>query len=354
MRRALDWIPTVAILALLGCASQNAGSGGRAAAVPPGAATCDLAAASPWIETWLDAWELASRRILRVPDAPPPEIVLFDSACVYTTSALTAGGLPPVEGPTLLGTQLPWRALPHGGSLSLPDSSVMPVQLMSFANATRGSGPFFVMAAPSYWEENGRDLGSGLTGVFLHEFAHTRQVRGMLKRIGPIDSTWPYPEELDDDAVQTHFAEDSEYVAAYLAERDLLYRAAEAASPTEVRALAAEALAMMRSRRARWFTGEKAVFAEVDEIFLSLEGAGQWTAYAWLAHPEGGGLDRDAAIRKMLGSRRKWTQDEGLALMLAVDRLLPEWPALVFSDTSIGSLALLERAVNATPNQGSR
>ena len=354
MRRALDWIPTVAILALLGCASQNAGSGGRAAAVPPGAATCDMAAASPWIENWLDAWELASRRILRVPDAPPPEIVLFDSACVYTTSALTAGGLPPVEGPALRGTPLPWRALPHGGSLSLPDSSVMPVQLMSFANATRGSGPFFVMAAPSYWEEKGRGQGPGSRACSCTS-SRTRvrcgacwHASGRSTPPGRTRRSWTTT------PCRRTSREDSEYVAAYLAERDLLYRAAAAASLSEVRALAAEALAMMRSRHARWFTGEKAVFAEVDEIFLSLEGAGQWTAYAWLAHPEGGGLDRDAAIRKMLGSRRRWAQDEGLALMLAVDRLLPEWPALVFSDTSIGSLALLERAVNATPNQGSR
>ena len=354
MRRALEWIPTVAILASLGCASQNAASRGRAAALPPEAATCDMATASPWIETWLDAWELASRRILRVPDAPAPEIVLFDSACVYTTSALTAGGLPPVNGPALLGTALPWRALAHGGSLTLPDSSEAPIQLMSFANSDPEAGPFFVMAAPSYWAEKGRGGGTSLTGVFLHEFAHTRQMGGLLARIGPIDANWPYPEELDDDAVQTHFAADSEYVAAYLAERDQLYRAAEAESLAEVRALATAALEMMRSRRARWFTGEKAVFAEVDEIFLSLEGSGQWTAYAWLSHPEGGGLDRDAAIQKMLGSRRRWTQDQGLALMLAVDRLLPEWPALVFGESSIGAVELLERAVKSAPSQGRR
>jgi hypothetical protein len=306
-----------------------------------------MAAASPWIEKWLGAWELASRQILRVPDAPPPEIVLYDGACVYTTSALTAGGRPPMSGPALLGTPLPWRALPHGGSLTLPDSSEVPIQLMSMTRAARETGPFFVMAAPSFWAQMGHGQEPGLTGVFLHEFAHTRQIRGMSERIGPIDSTWPYPEELDDDAVQTHFSADSEYVAAYQAERDLLYRAAAAEALSEVRALATEALAMMRSRHARWFTGEKAVFAEVDDIFLSLEGSAQWAGYAWISHPQGGGLDRDAAVKMMLGRRRWWTQDEGLGLILVVDRLLPEWPSLVFGESSMGAVDLLDRAVTA-------
>lgn len=332
-------------LCLAWCAPVPAANGDPVA-TGPGPGPCSINAASPWIETWLDAWELASREILHLPDAPPPEIVFYDSLCVYTTSALTAGGLAPVTGPALHGKPLPWRALPHHGSLTLPDSSEVPIQLMSFTNVAKPSGPFFVMAAPAYWAQKGHTPAP--TPVFLHEFTHTRQIRGMLGIIGPIDSAWPYPEELDDDAVQTHFSADSIYVAAYMAERDLLYRAAEAESLSEVRSLAMEALALMRNRHARWFTGENAVFATLDDIFLSLEGCGQWTAYAWLAHPEGGGLDRDAAIRKMLGRRRWWAQDESLALILVVDRLLPEWPSLAFREpTAAGALELLERAVAA-------
>jgi hypothetical protein len=201
------------------------------------------------------------------------------------------------------------------------------------------------MAAPSYWKQAIGAEGDGLTGVFLHEFAHTRQIPGVAAVLGPIDSTWKYPEELDDDAVQTHFAADSGYVAAYLAERDVLYRAAEAESPAEARTLAVQALAMMRSRHARWFVGDKAVFATLDDLFLSLEGAGQWTAYAWLAHPQGGKMESPASVEKMLGRRRRWSQDEGLALFLVVDRLMPGWPALVFGAKSAGATDLLERAI---------
>jgi hypothetical protein len=310
------------------------------------ASSCDIAAASPWINRWFAAWELVSREIMHLPDAPAPALVFYDSACVYTTSAVVAGGAPAVDGPALRGDKLPWRALPHDSTITLPDSSTVPVALMSFANNDKRSGAYFVMAAPSYWVRAVGDDPSGFTGVFLHEFAHTRQMKGMVGVIGPIDDTWPFPEELNDDAVQTHFASDSVYVAAYLEERDLLYRAADADTPEDARALAAQALAMMKARHARWFTGDNAVFAIVDDTCLSMEGAGQWAAYAWLAHPDGGGLDRAAAIAKMLGKRRWWSQDEGLALMLAVDRLLPGWPLLVFGDTSTGAGELLERAVD--------
>jgi hypothetical protein len=272
--------------------------------------------------------------------------VFYDSSCVYTTSDVTVGGVAAGNGPTLHGTKLPWRSARHGGTLTLPDSSTVPVQLMSFANVDRKTGPFFVMAAPDYWAQLGHGQEQGLTGVFLHEFAHTRQIRGIAHVIGPIDSMWSFPEELNDDAVQTHFGSDSVYVAAYMAERDLLYRAAAADSLAEVRALAAQALEMIRSRHARWFTGDMAVFAILDDTFLSLEGCGQWSAYAWLAHPKGGGLDRDAAVARMLGRRRWWAQDEGLGLMLVVDRLLPEWPSLVFGETSVGGVELLQRAVH--------
>lgn len=305
---------------------------------------CNVEAASPWIARWLAAWELTSRDILRLPDAPAPSIVFYDSTCAYTTSDVAADGAAPIDGPALHGAKLPWRAIAHGDSLTLPDGSRVALQLMSFASVDKKKGPFFVMAAPSYWAQKGHTEYNGLTGVFLHEFAHTRQVGGMRDAIGPIDSTWSYPEELNDDAVQKHFGFDSVYVAAYLAERDLLYRAAAADSTEEARALAREALAMMKRRHARWFTGGKAEFAILDDAFLSLEGAGQWVGAAWLSHPKGGGLTRDAAVTKMLGRRRWWVQDEGLALFLVVDRLLPGWPLLVFDDPSMRALELLERA----------
>ena len=310
-----------------------------------GTVSCDIAAASPWIEHWFGAWELASRQILKLPAAPAPEIVLYDGTCAWTTSVPGAERAPVVAGPQVGGESLPWRAFLHGGTLTLPDGSTTPIQLMSFTASAKETGPFFVMAAPAYWAETTKLEPSGLTGVFLHEFAHTRQVEAVAWMLGPLDASWPNPDELDDNVVQTRFQGDPEYVAAYTAERDLLYKAADAPSRDEALAHAREALAMMKNRHARWFTGDDARFAAADDLWLTMEGVGQWTAYAWLAHPDGGGLARDAAIATMLGRRRWWVQDEGLALMLVVDRLMPGWPELAFTSPAPGATSLLERAV---------
>src|SRR6185503_10324713 len=78
-----------------------------AAAVP----ACKVSSASPWITRWLDAWELTARDILRLPESPAPTLVFYDSACVYTTSEVSAGGAPAVDGPALYGTRLRWRAI---------------------------------------------------------------------------------------------------------------------------------------------------------------------------------------------------------------------------------------------------
>ena len=329
------------VLVLTACLT---GAKAATGAGPSTATPCDLAAASPWISAWLSAWDLTSRDILHLPDAPPPNIVFYDTTCVYTNSVVAAHGAPARKGPALRGRPLDWRVATHGDSLTLPNGNKVEMALLSFTNSDKVTGPFFVMAAPSYWKRAGYGEEPGLTAVFLHEFTHTRQVRGMGPRIAPIDATWKGEKELDDDAVQNRFGKDSTYVAEYLAERDLFYRATAAASPAETRALAAEALAHLRSRHARWFTGADSVYATLDDVFLSLEGAAQWAAAAWLAHPKGGGMAKDAAVARMIGRRRWWVQDEGLAIFLVIDRLLPGWQALVFREPSAGVLELLERA----------
>jgi hypothetical protein len=114
--------------------------------------------------------------------------VFFDSTCVYTTSKVTAPNLAAVLGPAFLGKPLWWFAVAHHDTITAPNGDRLPIALMSFANSDKKTGPFFVMAAPSYWEQQTkRDDPYGFTAVFLHEFTHTRQSEGM-ECHGPIDS----------------------------------------------------------------------------------------------------------------------------------------------------------------------
>lgn len=284
-----------------------------------------------WATDAMQAWAIARDDLLKVGETDTPaRLILFDAACTFTVDAD------------------PWRAASHGGEIETPDGGKLPAKVASFAGAFGDGQPFLVMALPSVWEAQGvqSDLGLSnmLTGVFLHEMTHTRQMTGLYPRIGAFEKAYGSG-DFDDDIVQTRFEANAAFKADIDAERDLLFRAATAETDAEAKALAREAGARIAARRARWFTGKDAMFADAEDTFLSLEGSGQWVAYAWLAkHPLGAEIDPAEALKGFRRGGRKWSQDEGLALFLVIDRLVPGWQARVFADEPATALQLLAEA----------
>src|SRR5690606_17590855 len=272
------------------------------------------------------------REYLRLEPRPLPTVFAIDGACTYR---LPEGAVAAASG------------LPHEGQPRFPDGGEAPLGPISFAS---GEGGYFAMSLPSVWREAGVGSPLGLetlmTGVLLHEMMHIRQIALAAEALGDAaERAGIADDDLTDDIVQERFGADPAYLAAYVAERDALFAAADAASDDEARRLAAEALGLMRERRQRWFTGDKASFAALDDVFLTMEGMGQWLIYRYFRSPEGGGLapaDARPAVRR--GGRR-WSQDEGLALLLVVDRLLPGWQARAFRDPDWRAERLLAAAV---------
>ena len=314
------------------------------------AAACDMASAAPWIEDWFQAWELVSRDVLHLPPAPAPEIVFFDAQCLWTTSGASAPDADVVDGPALLGETLSWRVREHGGELVLPDGGKAPPGLMSFAAPNGRGGEFFVMPSPAFWKAAGVDsdefgLARLVAAVFVHEFSHTRQIAGFQQVIDPLEREWRGEAELSDDTVQEVFAERPGYADAFSTERDRLFAAAAATTDDDARAQASAALAAMQSRHAAFFTGQDAFFAPLDDAFLSFEGAGQLAAYRWLVHPAGGALDAELALKGLRRGGSFWSQDEGLALFLVLDRLHPAWSERAYAQPAAGALELLGDAL---------
>ena len=116
--------------------------------------------------------------------------------------------------------------------------------------------------------------------------------------------------------------------------------------------MARQALALIDNRQKRWFSGANARFKPYDDLFLTMEGFGQWAAYAWLSDPKGGGMTSAAAQAKMRGSRRWWSQEEGLALFLVIDRFLPGWAQRAFGNPPSMGIEMLRQAVEAPPASG--
>lgn len=314
----------LASLVLAGCAT----TGSEPVVAATSECTMDPADAA-WLAGALGRWQEAEGTWLHLAPAPLPTIETADAACTYV---LPRGNFALIQGQA------------HGGMPVLAGQAVPPGPV-SFAN-----GPDrFVMTLPSLWRAAGVTSEAGLerlmTGVLLHEIMHTRQAGIAASAIGAMERASGLGDGLSDDSVQHAFADNADYVAAWQAERDLLFAAAAAPDDRQARDLAGQALAMLRDRRARWFTGDKAWMSDADDVFLTMEGAGQWLAWREMAASDGGNLPPAAALAATRRGGRQWTQDEGLALMLVLDRLLPDWQQRAFREPDWRAANLLELAV---------
>jgi hypothetical protein len=319
---------------ILGCAAVMASAGMSVAA--PGGSTCTMAPQDhAWLEGALSAWQVSAGRLKLQPHREPT-IIVFDSKCRFER----ASGTPS------------WQATAHSGSIALPDGETAPAQVTSFASSDDESGgPYFVMALPSIWKAANIPISNdlkGLTGVFLHEFSHTRQIEPLASVFEAAEAKRKMPDDFGDDSLQKHFKADPAFAAVVEKERDLLYRAASEADAAAARKLAAQALELMESRQKRWFAGDDAYWKNYDDLFLTMEGFGQWVAYAWLADPDGGGLQRAEAIEKMRGGKRWWSQEVGLGLFLVIDRFVPNWADQAFGSPPKLGIDLLRQAVDET------
>jgi hypothetical protein len=278
-------------------------------------------------------------------------MMFFDTAYVYTTSPFALPAAETISGPDFLHEPLNWKKGKLGDSLRLPTGEWMAVTLASFAARSEGGMPFFVMSAPAFWEAAHTDpreltLNQMLTGVFLHEFSHTRQYDGFGKMVDSIERLHVVPANMTDDIVQDIFKKDSAYTALFRRETAAFYAAGAAGSVDSAVYWTKQGLEWLDERQARYFTGKNASLKALDDIFLSLEGLGQYSAYAWLVHPAGAKLPVDLAIKGFRRNGKQWSQDEGLAMFLALTRITHvNWKATMFSDHPTAITNLLRQAV---------
>ena len=293
-----------------------------------------------WTAEALASWDRLDRERLRIARPVTPVITLFDQACAYTLT-------PDARGDFRVGARrYRTSAKGHSGQVGLPDGGTVQAGKLAFASPLSDGRMFFIMALPSVWRADSsepRDWRRLSMVVFMHEFAHTQQAASLGVRVDDLLARG-LPEDSDDDVVQDRFSAQPGYLAAYESERDLFYQAATAPDARTARARLALAARAMEARRARWFRGENALYAEADDVFLTLEGTGNWAAWMWLTDPRGGGLSQADATTFVRGGGNRWSQDEGLGVMLAVDRLTPDWPALAFSPRGATADRLIVRA----------
>lgn len=303
------------------------------------------------VSSWFSAWELVYKDIYRINTIETVDFVLFDHQYVYSTSDITVGNGNPVIGPKILNLNLNWKKKKHGGFLTLPDGSTVPVRMMCFAapNSKKNTSPFFVMPLTSFWSSQSVDseslgLDNLVLGVFLHEFSHTQQMNNFGKTISQFVDQYQLGENFDDNYIQTTFQNNSVFTNLYHKEVSYFHQAV-VDSPILDRNKTKEGLKLMADRRNQFFTTEYSYLQDIEDLFLTMEGLGQYTMYLWLTHPKGGNIGRLKAIEGVRRNKKKWSQDEGFLLFLILERLQPSkvWAKEMFGNKVVNVTDILDR-----------
>jgi len=329
------------------CVTSAAGRGASAA-------DCRLVGAERrWIRSSLAAWERVSTRALQLPAARPPLLLFYDRRCLFRFPPSNArDGSSPVA--VRVGREtFAGSARSHGGTIELPNGTRLRVRPVTYASLLPGdSSTFLLLALEDVWvsdpayrfdPENWSDY---LTRVFVHEMTHARHLTAWAPLLR-VEAGRVGLSDLNDDIIQQRFDTVPGFHEAVQRETAMLYEGI-AQTGTRRRMLVRAAIDSIQARRARFFGGLKAPWSRIEQLLLDLEGAGQWAALSHLVYSRPGARV-DQLIDVVRDSRTYWSQDEGLALYLAVDALVPGWQQLAFSDEPRSSLELLTGALAADP-----
>ncbi len=330
----------------------------HAQSIPP--SICELSEDNAnFLQKALDGWEETSRNLLGIDPKPLPWIVYLDSSCAWHL----------VPGPnknfdaqprnlplTFQGERVRTFVVAHDGTVILPDGK--PVRVSAMAQAAlfdRGRQAYVVLAAPDVWHQDAKvaedpNLDYMLFGLLSHEIVHTRQLGLISNRINGLANRYILPERIDDDIIEQQFQDVDGFEDSYRKETDLFYQAVAATNPERRRLLVSSALALVDERRRRYFTETDAVYAELEDMFLNMEGLGTWLAFR-LAET-GAGFDKNPRVFQWRESN--WSHEQGLALFLLLETMVPSWQARILGPDLPSPYTLLRQALHGRPEHESR
>jgi hypothetical protein len=295
-----------------------------------------------WMLKALETWKAVCRRHLHINPEPLPWMVFFDHHQAWHLNA-DAKLLPAHRNTGVaIGAgkrQQPLLAVPHTTQLWIPGRDPLPLGpqyppytfTAPYANEQKA---MFVVALPSLVRgypggESFRKLDEFFLGLTAHELVHTRQLPDVVRRIERMRTRHPtMPEDIDDNFIQKQWKDDAEYARMAGEERRMLLEAVMAKDDAALsRSLIEKALAQADARRKRYFAGDKAFHTEIDDIFLVMEGIGVWVQFQVARDLAGPEESWQESLKNLLSRNDDWVLEEGLALFLLIDRLVPNWQA---------------------------
>lgn len=299
---------------------------------------------------WFSAWELISMDVYKMNKVKPVEFIFFDNTYVYSTSNVTIPDGISISGPILLNLNLKWKKAVHNGSIIMPDKTKMDVGIMAFASTipNENGKSIFVMPLPSLWKEagvNSSELGLDnlLTGIFIHEFSHTQLMQNFGEQLSLLENSTDFNIPFDDNLIQSIFQKDINYVKAYNQELDILYYIIKQEEFNK--GLFNRSLALMKQRHNAFFKENYKELVTLEDLFLTMEGLGQYSMYLWLIHPKGGNFNKKVAIDGVRKTKKWWSQEQGFAMFLVLEKISKskKWAKELFGHKTSTITSIIEK-----------
>ena len=310
-----------------------------------------------FLEDALKDWQTAVARDLQLPHAPLAWIVAFDRECSWNLAPEPATADRDAWTPSELrfrGQAIFVKTERHGGNVQPPSGDPFPVSPRIYASHDAGRGlAYFVMALPDVFAADpqaGKDplLRVRLRSVVSHELLHTRQLPDVAAQVKNLRQRFTLPEDLDDNIIQRRFGSNQEFRAAWERERDLFYEAVADDDQKSAGQKTLAAITLMRARQARFYTGADRPFERIEQLFLNMEGAAEWVRYKIHEHDHERFKTHADIIQFVRGRANDWVQDEGLALVLLLDRFASGWQRRLLTPEMASPVDELERALRST------
>jgi hypothetical protein len=128
-------------------------------------------------------------------------------------------------------------------------------------------------------------------------------------------------------------------------EMDALMQAVFADNAATARTSVRKALAFAKERKGTFFVDDNAGYAELDDLFLVLEGTAMWAQFKSETSTPAASRNSRRILESLFKQTRAWSQQEGLALFLLLDRFKPGWQAQFMADRFPSPFAVLRDAV---------
>lgn len=309
-----------------------------------------------WLQAALNSWESVCRDRLHLPLEPLPWVIFYDAHNEWQVAA-DPSWLPVHNsaGFTLHynGHEIPVEHTAHDelNRIHVPDRAPVSADEPRIFTAPYDDGKKSVVlcAVPALSGRGVPDMSPPefarfLLGILGHEMAHTRQVTAVDARLKQLGARHRLPASFDDNIVEKSFAEVPAYTTIFKQEMDRFAHAAFPDNATDdPRINLQAALALANQRREQFMIGDHATLAEIEEIYLMMEGIGQWVHFqVFLRSAPPGESQQHTAERFLQYTGTSWVQAEGFFMFIIIDREAPGWQQRFFANDFPSVFAVLE------------